>query len=211
MYQLVVLILLVLLATPLPTAAQSFNSRWGLQASFVPSWSVPEPAKDLFDAEVLTVEGSEIRVGVVRGRTLGGDWGISYVQKGLKDGSFADSPDFTRTTTGVTVRGIALDKFAPFGTIKERVQIGMIFGIGAGQASGTVQQLNKHNGLTEEIEAKQFFSPMGQEIPVVPLARLELAVAAIVMPGFKIRASGGVNYPGVAKFTLGAVYLFGER
>lgn len=202
---------LIFLAVPISAFAQSFNSRWGLQASFVPSWSVPDAAKDLFDAETLTVEGSEIRVGFVRGRTLGGDWGISYVQKGLDDGSFADSTGFTRTTTGVTVRGIAIDKFAPFGTIKERVQIGMIFGIGAGQASGTVQEFDKFTGLTEEIEAKHFFSPMGQEIPVVPLARLELAVAAIVMPGLKIRASGGINYPGVARITLGAVYLFGER
>lgn len=207
----VALALLVILATPMSAFAQSFNSRWGIQASFVPSWSVPDAAKPLFDADTLTVEGTEIRVGVVRGRTLGGDWGISYVQKWLDDGSFADSSDFTRTTTGVTVRGVAIDKFAPFGTINERVQIGMIFGIGAGQASGLVRQLDKHTGFTEEIEAKHFFSPMGQEIPVVPLARLELAVAAIVMPGLKIRASGGVNYPGVATITLGAVYLFGER
>lgn len=207
----VALALLVILATPMSAFAQSFNSRWGIQASFVPSWSVPDAAKPLFDADTLTVEGTEIRVGVVRGRTLGGDWGISYVQKWLDDGSFADSSDFTRRTTGVTVRGVAIDKFAPFGTIKERVQVGIIFGIGAGQASGTVQQLDKHTGLTGEIDSKHFFSPMGEEIAVVPLARLELAVAAIVMPGLKIRASGGVNYPGVATISLGAVYLFGER
>jgi hypothetical protein len=52
---------------------------------------------------------------------------------------------------------------------------------------------------------------MGEELPVVPLGRLELAVAAIVMPGLKVRASGGINYPGVATFTVGGVYLFGER
>lgn len=201
----------ILLVTPMHAVAQSFNSRWGIQAGFVPSWTVPDVAKDLFDAETLTVEGSEFRIGFVRGRTLGGDWSVSYVQKWLDDGSFADSRDFTRTTSGVTVRGVALDKFAPFGTIKERVQIGMIFGIGVGQASGVVRHLDKATGSTVDVEAKRFFSPMGQEIPVVPLARLELAVAAIVMPGLKIRASGGVNYPGVARITLGAVYLFGER
>lgn len=211
MYQVAALFVLVLLATPLCAAAQSFNSRWGVQASFVPSWSVPEAAKDLFDAETLTVEGSELRVGVVRGRTLGGDWGISYVQKMLDDGSFTESPSFTRTTEGVTVRGVAIDKFAPFGTIKERVQIGMIFGIGVGQASGVVRHFDKQTGDTADVEAKRFFSPFGQDIPVVPLARVELAVAAIVMPGLKIRASGGVNYPGVSRFTLGGVYLFGER
>lgn len=203
--------LVAVLLTPAGAMAQSFNSRWGLQATFVPSWSVPDAAKDLFDAETLTVEGGEFRIGVVRGRTLGGDWGISYVQKWLDDGSFADSESFTRTTSGVVVRGIALDKFAPFGTIKERVQIGLVFGIGVGQASGTVTELDKDTATTEEIEAKHFFSPVGQDLPVVPLARLELAVAAIVMPGLKLRASGGINYPGVATVALGAVYLFGDR
>ena len=210
MFRQLVLVAVIFLV-PVSASAQSFNSRWGVQASFVPSWTVPDVAKDLFDAETLTVEGGEIRIGFVRGRTLGGDWGISYVQKWLDDDSFSDSPSFTRTTSGVTVRGIAIDKFAPFGTIKDRVQIGMIFGIGVGQASGTVREFDKDTGITEDIEAKHFFSPMGQEIPVVPLGRLELAVAAIVMPGLKLRASGGVNYPGIAAITVGAVYLFGER
>lgn len=211
MLRLLTAVIAAILVSPMLASAQSFNSRWGFQASFVPSWTVPDAAKDLFDAETLTVEGSEIRVGFVRGRTLGGDWGISYVQKWLDDSSFADSPSFTRATSGVTVRGIAIDKFAPFGTIKDRVQIGMIFGIGVGQASGTVREFDKDTGVTEVIEAEKFFSPMGQEIPVVPLGRLELAVAAIVMPGLKVRASGGINYPGIATVTLGAVYLFGER
>lgn len=205
------LALIVVTAVPAPAFAQSLRTRWGLQATFTPSWSVPDAAKDLFSAESLKVEGRELRVGFVRGRTLGGDWGVSFVQKSLSDGSFADSTDVLRATRGVLVRGVAIDKFAAFGTIKERVQVGMILGIGVGTASGVVTERDKITGVDEQLEARHFFSPFEQEIPVVPLARLELAVAAIVAPGLKIRASGGVNYPGVATVTIGGVYLFGER
>jgi len=203
--------LIAVAAVPLPAFAQSFSTRWGLQATFTPAWFVPDAAKDLFSSESLTVEGSELRIGFVRGRTLGGDWGISFVQKTLSDGSFTDNGDVIRTTEGVVVRGAAIDRFVSFGTIKERVQIGMILGIGAGAASGSAIERDTRTGLTQQIEAKHFFSPFDQEIPVVPLARLELAVAAIVVPGLKIRASGGLNYPGVAMVTIGGVYLFGER
>lgn len=203
--------LIAVAAVPLPAFAQSFSTRWGLQASFTPSWSVPDAAKDLFSAESMKVEGRELRIGFVRGRTLGGDWGISFVQKSLSDGAFADTGDVIRTSERVVVRGAAIDRFVNFGTIKERVQIGMILGIGAGAASGTATERDKRTGVETQIEAKHFFTPFDQEIPVVPLARLELAIAAIIAPGLKIRASGGLNYPGVAMVTVGGVYLFGER
>lgn len=207
----VVIALAAVLLSASAASAQSFNSHWGIQASFAPSWTVPDSARVIFDADTLSVEGSEFRVGVVRGRTLGGDWGLSFVQKSLDDGSFTDGEAVTRTARDVIVRGVAIDKFGVFGTIKERVQIGMIFGVGVGTASGSVTEFNKELDVSEEVEGKRFFSFMGEELPVVPLGRLELAVAAIVMPGLKVRASGGINYPGVATFTVGGVYLFGER
>jgi hypothetical protein len=42
-----------------------------------------------------------------------------------------------------------------------------------------------------------------------PLGKVEAAVAVIVAPGLKVRASGGFNFPGKAVFRLTGVYLFG--
>jgi hypothetical protein len=37
------------------------------------------------------IAGSEFRIGFVRGRMLGGDWGVSYVRKRVDDGSYEES------------------------------------------------------------------------------------------------------------------------
>src|SRR5688500_7263228 len=122
----------------LPSLAAAQGSRWGVHASFAPSWKIPNRAAALMDADTMDVQGSEFRVGIVRGRTLGGEWSLSFVQKSVKDGSYTDNADFRRTANNMIIRGVAIEKFAVFGTIKERVQIGMIFGAGAGTASGHV-------------------------------------------------------------------------
>jgi hypothetical protein len=203
--------LLAVLCLPSLASAQAFNTRWGVQASFAPNWKIPDVAKDFLDAESLDVQGREFRVGIVRGRTLGGDWGVTFVQKTIKDESFIETADVRRTASEVVIRGAAIEKFGVFGTIKERVQIGMIAGIGAATASGRVTERDLSTGVQTEIEANHFIQPFGQELPFVPLARLELAVAIIAAPGFKLRASGGFNYPGIAAITIGGVFLFGER
>ena len=205
----------VSLLFPAYATAQPDEKYWGVQASFAPKWEVKDSFRPLFDADVVSISGSEFRIGFARGRTLGGEWGVSYVRKLVKDGSFAlQSPDFEpsdRTTQGVTVSGVSIDKFSPSGTIKDRVQIGLTYGIGVGQAKGTVTERDIQSGDSRIIEAKQFFSPFGQEVKVVPLAELQLAVAVIAGPGFKMRASGGLNYPGTTTFTITGVYMFGAK
>ena len=37
------------------------------------------------------------------------------------------------------------------------------------------------------------------------------AVAGIVTPALKVRASGGFNYPGTHSFSISGVYLFGAQ
>jgi hypothetical protein len=42
-------------------------------------------------------------------------------------------------------------------------------------------------------------------------SKVEAAVAAIVVPGLKIRASGGFDFPGYTVFPLTGVILFGAK
>jgi hypothetical protein len=55
-----------------------------------------------------------------------------------------------------------------------------------------------------DAQAGELFPPSKH---VVPLLRLELAAAAIVVPGLKVRASGGFAMPGYHRFGLTFVYL----
>lgn len=201
----------VCLALPAYSTAQPNKTYWGVQAQFAPKWEVKDSFKPLFDADAVDISGSEFRIGFVRGRTLGSDWGVSYVRKSLKNGSRATNSDVERTTRNAIVSGVSIDKFSPFGTIRDRVQIGMTYGIGVGSAKGDVIERDLLTGGTGVIEAKHFFSPFGTDLQVVPLAEVQLAVAVIARPGFKIRASGGLNYPGITVFTIAGVYLFGEK
>ena len=103
-----------------------------------------------------------------------------------------------------------IHRFAPFGTIKDRVQIGASFGAGAGWYRGTIQ-VRQPEGSIETVAAKNLFSPGDVDFPVMPMARLELAVAAIITQNLKLRAGGGVSFPGQQTFSIAAVYLFAPR
>ena len=46
---------------------------------------------------------------------------------------------------------------------------------------------------------------------IVPLAKVEVAAALLLFPGFKVRASGGIDSPGTRTVGLTATYLFGAR
>jgi hypothetical protein len=203
-----------LLVTAVPASAQEGPALWGVAVHYTPTWKIPDRFKAVIepDATTLDVQGKEFRIGFVRGRTLGGEWGVSYVQKRLNDGSrVLVANDFEREARSIVVRGVSIDKFADLATIKERVQIGLNFGGGIGSAKGTTIERLFFEGTTTEVEGKRFLTIAGQDLDFVPLFRLELAVAGIVAPGLKIRASGGFNYPGTTSFTIGAVALFGER
>jgi hypothetical protein len=125
--------------------AQTDRSRWGVSGSFVPTWQVPREGKVLFDANEIVVEGSEFRVGFVRGRDFGGDWGVSFLRETVNDGSRVCGPRESCFGTfgcglvatqyvfdDVTLTGIEVHKFLAFVTIARRVQIGMPFAGGVG-------------------------------------------------------------------------------
>jgi hypothetical protein len=213
-------------------SAQQEPSSWGVAGSIVPSWRVPADNRRMFDADQLNVNGSEFRIGFVRGRTLGGDWGVSLVRRRIDDGSTlernVDSSSFGFTTgefvttRDVTITGVEVSKFSPFVTIKRRAQIGLYYGGGIGSSKGTLQtrfvdpdftfvgnrQVVRPVETNEAVDAKELVFPGNG---LVPLGRLEAAGAAIVAPGLKVRVSGGLAFPGMQTFSITGVYLFGAK
>jgi hypothetical protein len=218
-----------------PAFAQ--DSSWGVAGTLVPKWNVPEEnalSTVLFDAERVDVNGSEFRIGFVRGRMLSGDWGVSYVRRRIDDGSTIVSESFsdpelpgltlgeTLTTRGIQIDGLEVHKFTPFGTIKRRVQIGLLFGGGIGFTKGVIES---RQVFPDFVQVGNSFVVVPREVletrdaeeliypgnGLVPLGRLEVAVAGLVAPGLKVRASGGLAFPGVQTFSITGLYLFGGR
>lgn len=217
------------------SATAQDHSSWGVSASLVPYWRVPQEARILFDADAITMDGSEFRIGIVRGRTLSGDWGVSYVRKTFKDGSrvlrgagtscINDSCVEQSTeyrTHNLLLQGVEIHKFVSFATIKRRVQLGMTFAGGVAQVKGTAERRSlypefvlqgsssvvKQIELIDMVEGRELF--IG-EVKTAPLARLELAVATILAPGLKVRVSGGANLPGYQAASVVFIYLFGAK
>jgi hypothetical protein len=67
-----------------PAAAQLSHPLWGVGASFTPTWRTPDYQHVLFEADSVTLSGSEFTVGVVRGDQLKADWGVSFVRRSFK-------------------------------------------------------------------------------------------------------------------------------
>lgn len=228
-----VFVCLACLLTPGAALAQN-ESRWGVAFGFVPEWESHDVVKILFeDAERLELKGDELRIGVARGRPYGGDWSLSYTRKRIDRGSrvvtqdpvlenfgtgqtFLFAGDFV--TEDVQFDGLEFQKFVPFATIKRRAQIGLNWGVGVAKIKGTVIRrddfadfnqttfsvFQAHTETQEPANALLI-----AESEWLPLGRLELAVGAIIVPGLKVRVSGGFNMPGVPAIGGSVVYLFG--
>jgi len=207
--------------------AQSDRSVWGFSGSFVPKWNTPSELAILFDADTVDIRGSEFRVGVVRGRPLSGDWGVSFVRKNFREGSQVSAEPFegcfntscfTETSSAtfqhVTVTGVEVHKFIPFATIKRRAQIGLTVAGGVGSWKGTAlreEAFVDFQGNTPVLRRDVASIPIEDlwvlERAMIPLFRLELAGAAIVSNNFKMRISGGVNFPGTQAFSVQGIFL----
>lgn len=220
---------LAMLVSFMPSAALAQTSHWGVAGAFTPTWQVPTQLAQLFDGTV-DITGAEFTLGIVRGRDTSGDWGVSYVRKTLKDGSriekfesecFSNGCFDTGTsirTRGVALSGVKVHKFIPFGTISNRVQIGLNLAGGVGQFKGNLETLERDVVGSADLRTARptetvTIDPASELVPVsiLPLADIEAAVAVIVAPGLKLRAQGGLNLPGYRVFSVTAVYLFGAR
>jgi len=222
---------------PIGVFAGGGQSHWGVDGSPVATWKSHETMRKLIVEGDGVIKGSELTIGFVRGSTSGGDWGVSFVQKPFKDGLISTHAENNcETMTGpsmpsialcssmsertvvrqVALRGAEYHFFRPFGTIRNRVQIGMNVAAGAATFRGTVedtfdsryeqngQLLSADHFVEAQDAAKAFFK-------VMPLLKLEAMGGIVVTPALKIKLSGGLNFPSANSFRIGVVYLIGAR
>src|SRR5688500_3460410 len=125
-----------------PAAAQIDDTSWGVTAGFSPRWSIPGTLlAELFDATTLDVKGPEFRLGVIRGTTLGGEWGISLIHKRLSKESTIEVEGSDSVVTVIAddaeLLGVEVHRFFPFARTGN-VQIGLNLGGGIAQLRGFV-------------------------------------------------------------------------
>ena len=209
-------IALVVLAIAIaaPAAAQD---QWGVSFALTPSWETGPGVHRLFAADRIDMRGSDFRFGFVRGFELEGDWGMSFVRTTIDSNSSLDvdvAPcargncgTFLRTIEPTRLTGFEFHQYQPFKTWRNRIQIGMVGAVGLGWLRGQVYKRT----ATDDSDVESFEASAGELFPpsqsVLPLLRMELAGAAIVVPGLKVRASGGFSMPGYHTFGLSVVYL----
>ena len=219
--------LLLLLALPAVVSAQDGRSKhWGPSVFFGPQWKITESLREmLFDGEG-PIEGEEFTVGLVRGSRLGGEWGVSFIRKKIKDttlvetesgcfeGGGCSSNTETRVFHDVRLEGVEFHWFIPFVTLAERVQIGINAGVGVANIKGTIDETFEStftfNNQTQTNIDSETLPAKDVLWPIYPLGKVEAAVSVTVAPGLKVRATGGFNFPGVGA-RVGAVYLIGAR
>ncbi len=200
---------------PAPAAAQIDDTSWGITAGMSPEWSMPSTLlAGLFDADRLDVKGPEFRVGVIRGTTLGGEWGVSLIHKRLSKESTIQI-DGSNTAVLVTaddaeLLGVEVHRFFPFARAG-RVQIGANLGGGVAQLRGFVTgTFTSTTSANFTLPFSEAFGVTGRQIDWLPLARAELAAAILAGERMKIRVSGGFNMPGFQVVSLSFSYLLGQ-
>lgn len=202
----------LIISFPGSSYAQARRTVWGVSGGFTPNWSVPSQFKIAFgvNAEAVDFGGSEFRIGFVRGRMLEGDWGVSFIKKRFDEAGkiTLEGGTIYSTTKTTALTGFEAHRFASFATIRDRVQIGMNLAIGAAWLRGTVYKADSSG--TAEVKAMELFPPRDKDIPM-PIGKVEFAVAGIIAPGLKVRAAGGLNFPGYETFSFTVVYLIGVR
>ena len=214
----IVLVMMTVLSVASHAAAQD---QWGVNVAVTPSWQTGPGVNALFGADRIDLHGSQFRIGFVRGVDIAGDWGISLVNTSIAGNSSLDvdvAPcsrgtcgTFLRTIDRTRMTGFEFHQFQPFKTWKDRVQLGMIGAVGLGWMRGQVYKRT----ITEASDVESFTTDAGELYPpsksVVPLVRVEVAVAGIIVPGFKVQASGGFGMPGYHTFNIAFVYLIASR
>jgi hypothetical protein len=225
------LIVVALLAAA-PASAQD-TSHWGASVSFTPLWKAHDKLQETLWAEGEgTLEGSEFTVGFVRGSTRGGDWGVSYVRKPVKDGTtivdvFESIDDFAQSRTtrtlvfrDVYLQGVEFHGFIPFVTIKDRVQIGLNLAGGIATVKGTIDetienfvQFRLPNGQVTTNAFTSFdSSPAKEQVnEYQPLGKVEGQAAFILAPWMKLKVGAGFNMPSAVAFRVGATFLIGAK
>jgi hypothetical protein len=200
---------------PARADAQIDDTSWGITGGISPRWSMPGTLlANLFDASTIDVKGPEFRVGIIRGTTLGGEWGISLIHKRLsKESTIAIEGSrelLTVVADDAELIGVEVHRFFPFGRAG-RVQIGVNLGGGIAQLRGFVTGV--HLGTTATSFTLPFpeaFVVAGREIDWLPVGRAEIGAATLIGERLKIRVSGGLNLPGFQVVSFSFSYLLGQ-
>jgi hypothetical protein len=214
-------------------AQNTTASHWGASVSFTPQWKAHGELQELLWAEGDgRIEGSEFTVGIVRGSTTGGEWGVSFVRKPVKDGvtitritEDSDSQFSVHQTQrlvfqDVYLQGVEFHSFIPFATIKNRVQIGINLAGGIARTRGSIEEtfemiseFHLPNGdvITNADSSSNVFPADVIVYKYQPLGKVEAQAAFIVAPFLKIKAGAGFNMPSAVCFRMGAVLLIGAR
>ena len=215
--------------TVAPGSTQSAKiSHWGPTVSVTPSWTANDQWRSLLLSEGnLPMEGSEFTVGIVRGSSGGGDWGVSYVRKRFKDGlvnnesdsscsgNFCSSSAQSETLHSVELTGVEVHWFWAIANIKNRVQLGLNIAGGVASVKGEVEEFRQFSfsgpQLPQQGQTDHEFVPANEVFyKTQPLAKLEAVAAVVLVPGLKFKVGGGYNAPGPA-FRVAMVYLIGAK
>lgn len=209
------LCLSALLMLPTRAAAQIDDTSWGITGGVSPRWSMPGTLlANLFDATTLDVKGPEFRIGIIRGTTLGGEWGVSLIHKRLSKESTLEIEGSRNILTVVAddaeLIGVEVHRFFPFARAG-RVQIGANLGGGIAQLRGFVTGVQLGSTATSfSLPFPEAFVVAGREIDWLPVGRAEIGAATLVGERLKIRVSGGFNMPGFQVVSLSFSYLLGQ-
>jgi hypothetical protein len=212
---------------------------WGVTASVTPRWSAAGLVKNYVDADEYDISGAEFTVGVVRGRSTGDEWGVSFVRKSVQEGStsrFGTMPvcyqqecveqSTTFVATNVSLMGVEVHKFFSFVTIRRRVQIGMNLAAGVVLVRGQAEKTQRFGTVVTDpttgtahiqqatavsvVDGGQIFSG-GNDVSYAAVAKVEAGVGFILSRNLKVRVTGGVNFPGYNVASVHVIYLFGRR
>ena len=174
---------------------------------------------------------SESRVEGILGESC---FGTTVLVNGVQTGTLdCRRLSFSQHPSELTLTGVEIHKFLPFATINRRAQVGINVAAGIAQARGGFERTTYETQLTRSaqgssplgiigdvtgpesthitsVEQTAFSELLRWQTETIPLGRFELAAAAIINSHVKIRASGGLNLPGIHSFALSAIYLFGS-
>ena len=213
------ILLALILSGPGAAFAQIDQTSWGLAGGFSPHWAVPAALEGTFDARQVDVRGHEFRVGVIRGTTAGGDWGVSLVHKRLNNNSHVtvDGSDGVArfVADDAELLGVEAHRFLPFSRIGHRVQLGVNVAGGIAQVRGFVRG-EYHpftpgaQSFTAVVPTRGIFEYAGRDVDWLPIAKAELGVATLIGYRAKVRVSGGLNLPGYQMINISFSYLLGQ-
>jgi hypothetical protein len=217
--RIIALAICCVVAAPAAARAQIDDAAWGVTAAFAPKWQVPALLEGRFDITSVDVTGRELRVGVVRGTTFGGEWGVSLVHKRLSETGAVTVAGTDGLASFITedseLLGVEVHRFFPFARLGDRVQVGVNLAGGIAQIRGFVRgeydpASADAESFTAMVPSRDVFEYTGRSVDWLPIAKVQFAVATLLGERAKIRVGGGLNLPGYEIVNVSFSYLLGR-